>query len=130
MIFRLPLELNGRTAPRDHAHALDLLDQVGLADRRDAFFSCWVQKEAFLKATGQGLHAPLQDIEVRFTPAPDFHGAASFSYTVSDGNGGTDTATVPVPLGTVLLVSDEPVSGDGDGVRLPGQSLLIHRPSG
>jgi putative ABC transport system ATP-binding protein len=33
----LPLELNGRTAPRDRAHALDLLDQVGLADRRDAY---------------------------------------------------------------------------------------------
>jgi len=33
----LPLELNGRTAARDHAHALDLLDQVGLADRRDAY---------------------------------------------------------------------------------------------
>jgi putative ABC transport system ATP-binding protein len=33
----LPLELNGRTSARDHAHALDLLDQVGLADRRDAY---------------------------------------------------------------------------------------------
>jgi putative ABC transport system ATP-binding protein len=33
----LPLELNGRTAPRDRTHALDLLDQVGLADRRDTF---------------------------------------------------------------------------------------------
>jgi putative ABC transport system ATP-binding protein len=33
----LPLELNGRTSARDHAHALDLLDQVGLADRRAAY---------------------------------------------------------------------------------------------
>ena len=33
----LPLELNGRMAPRDRDHALDLLDQVGLADRRDTF---------------------------------------------------------------------------------------------
>jgi len=33
----LPLELNGRTAASDRAHALDLLDQVGLADRRDAY---------------------------------------------------------------------------------------------
>jgi putative ABC transport system ATP-binding protein len=31
----LPLELNGRTAPNDRRHALDLLEQVGLADRRD-----------------------------------------------------------------------------------------------
>ncbi|HET9221489.1 MAG TPA: ATP-binding cassette domain-containing protein, partial [Roseiflexaceae bacterium] len=33
----LPLELNSRTAPRDRAHALDLLDQVGLAERRGAY---------------------------------------------------------------------------------------------
>jgi putative ABC transport system ATP-binding protein len=33
----LPLELNGRTSARDRAHALDLLDQVGLADRRDTY---------------------------------------------------------------------------------------------
>jgi putative ABC transport system ATP-binding protein len=33
----LPLELNGRTTARDRAGALDLLEQVGLADRRDAY---------------------------------------------------------------------------------------------
>jgi putative ABC transport system ATP-binding protein len=33
----LPLELNGRTSARDRAGALDLLEQVGLADRRDAY---------------------------------------------------------------------------------------------
>jgi putative ABC transport system ATP-binding protein len=31
----LPLELNGRTSRADREHALNLLDQVGLADRRD-----------------------------------------------------------------------------------------------
>jgi putative ABC transport system ATP-binding protein len=33
----LPLELNGRNAAADRQHALDLLAQVGLADRRDAY---------------------------------------------------------------------------------------------
>jgi putative ABC transport system ATP-binding protein len=33
----LPLELNGRASARDRAHALDLLERVGLADRRDAY---------------------------------------------------------------------------------------------
>ena len=33
----LPLELNGRTAQRDRDYALDLLRQVGLADRRSAY---------------------------------------------------------------------------------------------
>ncbi|GAB4127446.1 MAG: ABC transporter ATP-binding protein [Roseiflexaceae bacterium] len=33
----LPLELNGRLAAADQRHATDLLEQVGLADRRDAY---------------------------------------------------------------------------------------------
>ena len=33
----LPLELNGRTGARDRDNALDLLRQVGLADRRNAY---------------------------------------------------------------------------------------------
>jgi VCBS repeat-containing protein len=40
-----------------------------------------------------------------FTPAPDYNGPASFTYTVSDGNGGTSTATVNV---TVNPVNDAP----------------------
>jgi uncharacterized repeat protein (TIGR01451 family)/LPXTG-motif cell wall-anchored protein len=36
---------------------------------------------------------------VTFTPAGGFSGTASFTYTVSDGNGGTDTATVFVVVG-------------------------------
>ncbi len=31
---------------------------------------------------------------VRFTPTPGFSGVTTFTYTISDGNGGTDTATV------------------------------------
>jgi VCBS repeat-containing protein len=42
-----------------------------------------------------------------FTPTADFNGAASFDYTVSDGNGGTATATVAV---TVTAVNDSPVA--------------------
>src|SRR5262249_56978732 len=44
---------------------------------------------------------------VVFTPAADYNGAASFTYTVSDGNGGTSTATVNV---TVNPVNDAPVN--------------------
>jgi len=29
----------------------------------------------------------------QYTPNPNFHGQDSFVYTVSDGNGGVDTAT-------------------------------------
>ncbi len=46
---------------------------------------------------------------VTFTPAANFNGATSFSYTISDGNGGTDSATVSV---TVTPVNDPPTVVD------------------
>ena len=44
---------------------------------------------------------------VIFTPATNYNGAASFSYTISDGKGGTSTATVNL---TVAPVNDAPVA--------------------
>ena len=44
---------------------------------------------------------------VTYTPLANFHGADSFTYTVSDGHGGTDTATVSL---TVRSVNDAPVA--------------------
>ncbi|MCO6456806.1 MAG: tandem-95 repeat protein [Pirellulaceae bacterium] len=35
---------------------------------------------------------------IRFTPTPNFTGAASFTYVLSDGNGGTDTALVTIQV--------------------------------
>lgn len=49
-----------------------------------------------------------------FTPAPDFHGTATFAYTVSDGREST-TATVTV---TVTPVDDAPVVDPGAGAAL------------
>ncbi len=42
-----------------------------------------------------------------FTPAPNYNGPAAFDYTISDGQGGTATATVS---GTVTPVNDAPVA--------------------
>jgi hypothetical protein len=51
---------------------------------------------------------------VYYTPDPDYTGADQFNYTVSDGNGGSDTATVFV---TVTGVNDPPVANnDADTV--------------
>jgi uncharacterized repeat protein (TIGR01451 family) len=47
---------------------------------------------------------------VSYTPNLNFFGSDSFTYTISDGNGGTDTATVNV---TVTPVNDPPVANAG-----------------
>ena len=49
------------------------------------------------------------DGTITFTPNPDFSGETTIEYTVSDGNGGTDTATVTV---NVTPVDDAPIAQD------------------
>jgi hypothetical protein len=44
-----------------------------------------------------------------FTPTPDFNGAVSISFTVTDGNGGSASATAALD---VLPVNDPPTAGD------------------
>jgi VCBS repeat-containing protein len=50
--------------------------------------------------------AVIEGTDVRFTPAANYHGAASFKYTVSDGRGGS---AVAVASFTVTPVEDAPV---------------------
>jgi hypothetical protein len=57
---------------------------------------------------------------VVFTPSADYNGPASFTYTVSDGQGGTDTATVNV---TVTPVNDAPVASDDNATQAADDAL-------
>ena len=73
----------------DEREALERLDA---AEREAAFFACWTRKEAFLKATGEGLRRDLESFAVPVEPAlrgpwriagnwsvfglPEFHGCA------------------------------------------------------
>lgn len=49
---------------------------------------------------------------VTYTPAANLHGSDSFSYTMTDGNGGSDTADVSI---TVSPVNDSPVAAADAG---------------
>jgi hypothetical protein len=55
---------------------------------------------------------------VTYTPAPNFNGSDSFTYTASDGNGGTDTATVAMTItasNDALTAVDDATTVDEDG---------------
>ncbi len=58
---------------------------------------------------------------VVFTPAPGYSGPASFTYTISDGKGGTSTATVNL---TVLPVNDPPVAVDDSAASTSEDNLV------
>ncbi|MEM7703406.1 MAG: Ig-like domain-containing protein, partial [Pseudomonadota bacterium] len=60
-------------------------------------------------SAGNGTVAILPDGTIDYTPNPDFNGTDTITYTISDGNGGTSTATVAI---TVAPVNDDPVATD------------------
>ena len=58
-----------------------------------------------------------------FTPAANFNGATTISYTISDGNGGSDTATVFV---NVTPVNDAPDAIDDGSAATPLLTVAEH----
>lgn len=67
-------------------------------------------------ATNQG------DGTIRFVPEDDFFGTASFTYTVSDGNGETDQAEVTI---TVTNVQDKPVAVNDEAKTSRNKPITI-----
>ena len=71
---------------------------------------------------------------VRYTPAAGFTGSDSYTYTISDGNGGTDTATVAVNVvaavntditGVVYIDTDNDKVIDAGERRLAGVEINL-----
>ncbi len=60
--------------------------------------------------------------ELLYTPAENFNGPATISYSISDGNGGTDTADVTV---AVTPVNDDPVANDDSASTMEDQSVVV-----
>jgi len=59
---------------------------------------------------------------VIYTPSANFNGADSFTYTISDGNGGTANATVSI---TVSPVNDNPVAANDAGTTTEDTAVTI-----
>ncbi|MDA0640139.1 malto-oligosyltrehalose trehalohydrolase [Nonomuraea ferruginea] len=106
------------------------LDWQELKDEAHWSLLCWYRDLIALRKALPELTDPRLDrVRVETDPAGKWLVVWRGEVCVSV-NFSTDTVTVPVPLGGLLLSSDEPVAEDGQGVRLPGQSLVVHRPSG
>jgi hypothetical protein len=61
--------------------------------------------------------------QLTFTPTANFNGSPTFTYTVSDGNGGTATASV---AGTVTPVADAPVNANPGPINATsGAAVLV-----
>ncbi|WP_043648916.1 retention module-containing protein, partial [Chitinilyticum litopenaei] len=64
----------------------------------------------------------LQDGQVVFTPSAGFIGNASFTYTISDGQGGSDTATVTIVVNPDVVPLNNPPDARDDGYQSESQS--------
>jgi len=60
---------------------------------------------------------------IRYQPAANYNGTDSFTYTITDNDGKTDTATVSV---TVLPINDAPTGGDDTATVLEDHSVDIN----
>lgn len=80
-------------------------------------------------AVTQGLHGTVTHDggSVTYTPAADYFGPDSFTYTITDGNSGTDTATVNV---NVTAVNDAPVANNDNYSMNQDTTLTVLPPSG
>jgi serine protease AprX len=62
-------------------------------------------------------------VTVYYTPTSNFYGTDSFDYTISDGNGGTASATVTI---TVNPINDAPTAQDDSAATEAPNSVIIN----
>ncbi len=72
----------------------------------------------FDRTTSQGGSVTGPGNVLTYTPARDFKGKDTFRYTISDGDGGTDSATVTVVVGNVAPVAQDDKVSTPSGTRV------------
>jgi maltooligosyltrehalose trehalohydrolase len=104
------------------------LDWTELKEEAHWSLLCWYRDLIALRKALPELSDPRLD-RVRVLTDPQGQWLVMWRDTVCVAvNFGDESATLPVRAGAVLLCSDDPLGAGPDGLRLPGQSLVICRP--
>ncbi|MCE8546801.1 tandem-95 repeat protein [Ruegeria pomeroyi] len=92
------------------ANAINVFSNVSDVDGDDLeIVSVSTAGSGTVVVMNNGTPGDTTDDFITYQPSADFNGVESISYTVSDGNGGSDTGTITV---TVEAVNDPPVAND------------------
>lgn len=107
----IDLERSGRARLDDLASAGFLspgerrdLSRLEGRSRQDALLRCWTRKEAYIKATGEGMAAPLAEIEVTVTPGTP---KLRRRMAAADGARGWDLVDIAVAPGYAACLATE-----------------------
>ena len=73
-------------------------------------------------AFGQGTAVLEANGDITFTPAANFNGPVELEYTISDGNGGTDTARIRIQ---VRPLDDNPLANDDNATTPEDTPILL-----
>ncbi|MAT98453.1 MAG: hypothetical protein CL608_15015 [Anaerolineaceae bacterium] len=65
--------------------------------------------------------AVIHNNQINYTPAPNFFGTETFTYTISDGNGGSDTAILTI---TVTEINDAPIASDDSATAVEDSQTI------
>jgi len=82
-----------------------ILDELPEASGRPAFFDCWVRKEAFAKALGQGVSYPFDAFDMSARPSGPPSGIPGWALAAVSPGGGFAGSVVARDDGTPLVVS-------------------------
>jgi len=113
------------TTNEDMPAEIDVLANDTDADNDDVAIVAWtLPAHGTLALDTRGTPLDPSDDLFLYRPERDFFGSDSFTYTIDDGRGGYDTATVSITVASVndvpTLAHDLAAAADGEGLIFVG----------
>ncbi len=100
----------------------DTLAQIGVLQNDTDVDGDSLTVSGIVSGPAHGAVVINEDGTITYTPSPNFFGEDSFIYTVSDGNGGTDQATVTISINSV---NDAPVAQPDSATTTEDKAVIL-----